>query len=99
MTGPYCRLCNVSDGTRYYNPESSECLVCGEDATGKVAALICGLFAVLLVVLVFLRFWPDRKLRRLSKLSLRLQAIYTQVSLRAKIKYASRSNVWNRARA
>ena len=93
VTGPYCRLCNVSDGTRYYDPESSECLVCNEDSAGRIAALVCGFLAVLLVVALFMHFRPDRKWRRLIKFSLRFQAIYTQISLRAKLKYVPCCNL------
>jgi hypothetical protein len=86
LTGPYCRLCNVTGTTRYYDADLSECILCDENAAGKIAALVCGVLAVVLVILLFWRFRPDRKVRLLVKLSLRFQAVYTQISLRAKAK-------------
>ena len=34
-TGPYCRLCNTSDSSRYYS--NSECLPCEAEARRNVA--------------------------------------------------------------
>ena len=84
LTGPYCRLCNVSDGPRYYDADASDCLVCDDNAAGKVAFLVCVLLAVVLVVCLFLRCRPDRKVKCLVQLTLRLASLYTQISLRAK---------------
>ena len=84
LEGPYCQLCNVTDGSRYYDAYASACLVCGKDAAGQVATLICVVLAVLLLVGLFLRFRPDRKIKCLVRLSLRLTSLYTQISLRAK---------------
>ncbi len=86
LTGPYCRLCNVSDGSRHFNADESDCLVCGSNASGRVAAFLCVLLAVVLTVGLFLRFRPDRKFKFLVRLSLRLASLYTQISLRAKFK-------------
>jgi hypothetical protein len=86
LTGPYCRLCNVSDGSRYYDADASACLVCGKDATGKIATLVTVVLAIALVVAMLLWLRPDRKVPYLVRLSLRLRALYTQISLRAKFK-------------
>ena len=60
--------------------------MCGEDAAGKIATLVTVVLAVALVVAVLLWLRPDRKVQCLVRLSLRLRALYTQISLRAKFK-------------
>ena len=84
LTGPYCRLCNISDGSRYFNPDESDCLVCDSDASGKIVTLVCVSLAAALIVCLFLRFRPDRKIKCVVRLYLRLASLYTQISLRAK---------------
>ena len=86
LTGPYCQLCNVSDGPRYYDTDASDCLVCGDDATGKIATLVVMVPAVALVAIALLWLRPDRKINCLVRLSLRLRALYARISLRAKFK-------------
>ena len=93
--GPYCTLCNVTDGSRYYDAYASACLVCGKDAAGQIATLICVVLAVLLIVGLFLRFRPDRKIKCLVRLSLRLTSLYTQISLRAKCSKAARTGTFS----
>ena len=77
-------MCNVSDGSRYFDADESECLVCGSNAAGKVATLVCVSLAVVLVVCLFLRFRPDRKSKFVVDFSLRVSSLYAQISLRAK---------------
>ena len=60
--------------------------MCGEDAAGKIATFVTVVLAVALVVAVLLWLRPDRKVPCLVRLSLRLRALYTQISLRAKFK-------------
>ena len=84
LTGPYCKLCNVTDGSHYYDAVESECLVCDTNAAGKVATFVCVVLILVLVVTVFLWLRPDRKIKCLVRLSLRLTSLYTQISLRAK---------------
>jgi hypothetical protein len=86
LTGPYCRLCNVSDGPRYYDTDASDCLVCGDEAASKIVTLVVMVPAVALVAIVLLWLRPDRKINCLVRLSLRLRALYAQISLRAKFK-------------
>ena len=81
----------TGNGSRYYDAYASACLVCGKDAAGQVATLICVVLAVLLLVGLFLRFRPDRKIKCLVRLSLRLTSLYTQISLRAKCSKAART--------
>ena len=95
LEGPYCQLCNVTDGSRYYDAYASACLVCGKDAAGQIATLICVVLAVLLLVGLFLRFRPDRKIKCLVRLSLRLTSLYTQISLRAKCSKAARTGTFS----
>ena len=84
LTGPYCRLCNVTDTSRYYDGDKSECLPC----EGSVAVpLVLGVVAVLatvVIVLLWLRFKPHRHIGSLDRLSQRLSRLYNQLSLRAK---------------
>ena len=58
--------------------------MCDSDALGKVVALVCVSLAVALIVCLFLRFRPDRKINCVVRLYLRLASLYTQISLRAK---------------
>ena len=64
--------------------------MCNDDSSGRIAAFVCAVLAVCLIVILFFRFRPDRKVRWLPKLSLRFQVVFKQISLRAKIKYAAR---------
>ena len=86
LTGPYCRLCNVSDGSRYYNADESACLVCNDDAAGKVATLVTVVLAIALVAMLLLWLRPDQKVKCMVRMSHRLTSLYTQISLRAKFK-------------
>ena len=86
LTGPYCRLCNVSDGSRYYDADESACLVCNDDAAGKVATLVTVVLAIALVGVLLLWLRPDQKIKCIVRLSHRLTSLYTQISLRAKVK-------------
>ena len=58
--------------------------MCDSDASGKVVTLVCVSLAVALIVCLFLRFRPDRKINCVVRLYLRLASLYTQISLRAK---------------
>ena len=48
--GPYCRLCNVSDGSRYYDLGKSECLACEGSIESPLAILAVVTVGVLLVL-------------------------------------------------
>ena len=86
LTGPYCRLCNVSDGSRYYDSEESECLVCEGNAAAPLL-LGCGaLLALIIVVLFFVRFQPHRHVPSLIRLAHWLARLFDQLSLRSKCK-------------
>ena len=55
--GPYCRLCNVSDGSRYYDPSKSACLPC----KGSIATPLAVLAAITVSVLLLLCWCGWRK--------------------------------------
>ena len=69
---------------RYYNEELSECVLCDADDAEKAAAPVCGFLAVISAAILLVWFRPDRKVKCLVRISLRLGSLYTQVSLRAK---------------
>ena len=50
-SGPYCRLCNVSDGSRYYDADQSACLLCEGSTTAPVAVISTVIAIVLLLLL------------------------------------------------
>jgi hypothetical protein len=86
LAGPYCQLCNVSDRSRYYDTEQSECVVCKVDA---VAPLLrgCGLILLaVVIVLLFTRFKPYRRVPLLAKLARWLTRLFVQLSFRSKAK-------------
>jgi len=49
-TGPYCRVCNVTDGSRYFDSDQSACVECGDTATTSLATLVGTTLAVLLLL-------------------------------------------------
>ena len=40
LTGPLCRLCNVTDQSRYYNADESSCDTCGEGTYCPVGSAV-----------------------------------------------------------
>ena len=85
-TGAYCTLCNVTDGSRYYDSGSSSCLKCSGGTTASTAGLVLGMVAAVLVALA-----APALLRRLcSKFSRRLYSwalsMYLGFNLRSKLK-------------
>jgi hypothetical protein len=64
LQGPYCSVCNVSDGSRYYDALSSACVPCAGGAhsalrRGPALAALAALTA-LVSVLLWARFHPRR---------------------------------------
>ena len=49
-TGPYCRVCNVTDGSRYFHSGQSACVECGDTAATSLATLVGITLAVLLLL-------------------------------------------------
>ena len=65
-TGPYCRVCNVTDGSRYFDSGQSACVECGNTAATSLAAL-----AGIILVVLSLLCWcsvrrPCKRLRSLA---------------------------------
>ena len=58
LTGPYCRICNVTDGSRYYDSSISACVPC---EGGSVTTPLAILGVILVVVLLLLVWWGWRK--------------------------------------
>ena len=48
--GPYCRVCNVTDSSRYFDSDQSACVECGDTATTSLAALIGTTLVTLLLL-------------------------------------------------
>ena len=99
LGGPYCKLCNVSDGSRFY--KESACLPCKGDAV-MMPAVVCGaaIAAIALAVLcrrLRSRCWnvnkrnqPERRCSVLRgfflRLTRKLRQLLTKLSLKAKAK-------------
>ena len=81
-TGPYCTLCNITDGSRYYDSGTSSCLECTGDAAATMVGLVLAVLAALLLPLALLAVLR----KRFSKLLSRLINVYEGLSLRGKIK-------------
>ena len=85
LTGPYCRICDESNTSRYYSFSESDCKECPDPALP--IAVVAGLVALALAVTVA---WylvdPFRTIRCLRRLKFRLNRLVEQLSLRAKLK-------------
>ena len=68
-TGPYCSLCNVTDGSRYYDDDSSACLECSGDVARAIVLLVVPLAAAILAALALI-FAFRKRLRASRKCSL-----------------------------
>ena len=87
LQGPYCKLCNVSDTTRFYDARKSACLPCDDDETGlSVVAFGSVAFVVVVVALLWARYRPHRRVVLLARLTLRLSRLDAHLHLRAKAK-------------
>ena len=51
-TGPYCQLCNVTDGSRYFDELESSCQPCTGDGASTARSLILGGFATMALLLL-----------------------------------------------
>ena len=101
LEGPYCKLCNVTDGSRFYSSEKSACLPCKADAV-VLPAVVCSSAIAVTALAVLCRCLLSRccpkpkakktderkaALRRcLHSLASRLRGLLTQLSLKAKAK-------------
>ena len=65
-TGPYCRVCNVTDGSRYFDSGQSACVQCGVTATTSLAAFV-GITLAVLFLLCWCRWrQPCKQLRKVA---------------------------------
>ena len=48
--GPYCQVCNITDGSRYFDLGQSACVECGDTAATSLATLVGFTVAVLLLL-------------------------------------------------
>eukprot|EP00964_Phaeocystis_antarctica_P014424 scaffold7934_cov62-Phaeocystis_antarctica.AAC.9 len=64
--GPYCRVCNVSDGSRYFDLGQSACAQCGDTAATSLAALVGITLAVLIILCWYGRRQPCKRLRNVA---------------------------------
>ena len=84
LRGPYCKLCEVTDGSMYYDVGASACVVCEGDAVAPIM-LGCGVFfAAAIGALLWVRFMPHRNVRCLARLVRRAAQLSAQLSLRPK---------------
>ena len=82
LKGPYCQLCNVSDRSRYYDSEQSECVVCKVDAVAPLLRA-CGLILLVVVFMLLLwRFKPYRRVPLLARLARLFMRLFVQLSQR-----------------
>ena len=65
-TGPYCRVCNVTDGSRYFDSGQSACVECGNTAATSLAALAGIILAVLSLLCWCSVRRPCKRLRSLA---------------------------------
>ena len=49
-TGPYCSLCNLTDGSRYFDLSQSACIPCGDTAAMSLAPMVVIIIVALLLV-------------------------------------------------
>jgi hypothetical protein len=85
LQGPYCKLCEVRDDSVYYNAKESKCKPC----EGNLLLTVLAIVAVVAAASGLLTLW--RRLRhRLPLRAIELVGwmwrVYTQLSLRAKVK-------------
>ena len=86
-TGPYCQLCNVTDGSRYY--ANNRCVECEAKGAliGSTLACTFGLIAVLLVTTLFvLRFKPHQEVKWLKRLLVKAQNVRSHFDLWPKVR-------------
>ena len=84
--GPYCRLCNVTDTSRYFSVGASACLPCEGSAGTPILLGVGVLVAAIAICLLLVHMKPHRKIPALGKLLRWLTRMHSQLSLRAKVK-------------
>ena len=69
-TGPYCRVCNVTDGSRHFDSDQSACVECGDIAATTLATLVGIILAVLLLLCWCGWRQPCKRLRNVASQAL-----------------------------
>ena len=82
--GPYCRLCNVSDTSRYY--VGSECLPCESDTTASIGETGAIAVGALLALGLLVKLKPHKRSKRIARWVTSALTLYGRLSMRAKIK-------------
>ena len=98
LKGPYCKLCNVTDGSRFYSPEGSACLPCKGGAV-VMPTVVCGAVIATIALAVLCRRLRSRcrtvpkqnktkgkHAASLLRLARKLRKLLTHLSLKAKTK-------------
>ena len=53
LTGSYCRICNVTDGSRYYDSGQSACVPCKGSSVATPLAILGAIVMVVLLLLIW----------------------------------------------
>ena len=85
LEGPYCKVCEVRDDSVYYNAKESSCMPCEGNALLTVLVVVGGCAGVAGLLSLWMRLRHRLPLRVIAMLGW-LWRLYTQLSLRAKIK-------------
>ena len=86
LRGPYCRLCNVTDTSRYYDATRSACVPCEGGVEAPLAIAISVIVAVAAVVAVWAWRKPHRTVPAIARLGGWAWRLFAQLALRAKLK-------------
>ena len=78
--------CNLTDASRYYDPEASECRLCEGSVVAPLLTGVGGAVAVVALLLLWARFKPLEKVRLLRQWSMKVQRLGAKLSVRAKAK-------------
>ena len=87
LQGPYCKRCNVTDISRYYNAELSACLPCENETLKGQALTLTGVsVTVLLFIALLCTCLKPHRLTALRPVVWRCKNLIAQLSIRAKCK-------------
>ena len=86
LEGPYCKLCNITDRSRYYSNLDSACLPCEEVTPTPFIALVALVVFLLAVAALWYKYTPHRTIGWLRRGTERVLRLYAQLALRAKLK-------------
>ena len=86
LRGPYCRLCNVTDTSRYYDPTQSACVPCEGGVEAPLAIVISAIVVAAVVIPLWARLKPLRNVPILARVGGWAWRLFSQLALRAKLK-------------